>query len=65
MEQPAREDAHLFVLRIWREPLEGERYEWRGRLKSVPDGQIYYFRTWPALIEEILQSLPVSQPEPD
>ena len=50
--------SELFTLRIWRQvPDEGE-VEWRGRIQHVLGGEVYYFRGWPMLIEQLLKLLP-------
>ena len=43
----------LFTLRIWAEPQEGDRVEWRGKLQPLPEGEAHYFRGWPALIQRL------------
>lgn len=34
----------LFTLRLWREMLDDDRFEWRGRVEFVETGEIHYFR---------------------
>ncbi len=53
-----QKETHLFILRIWREMLDGGQAEWRGRVQLVPGGELLYFRTWDALVEHIVDALP-------
>ena len=46
--------TNLFVLRLWQEPLDEQRSEWRGEIKNVSSGEVRYFRTW----EEIASLVP-------
>lgn len=48
---------HLFVVRVWREVLDGGRSEWRGRVQHIGSGEVRYFRTWRALIQFIVAML--------
>jgi len=43
----------FFTLRIWAEPQEGSKVEWRGRLQPLPDGEARYFRGWAGLVERL------------
>lgn len=45
--------SYLFTLRIWPEALGDGHTEWRGQLKYLPTGEIYYFREWSQLQELI------------
>jgi hypothetical protein len=38
--------AHLFTVRLWREDLGGDRWEWRGKVQHVLSGEAFYFREW-------------------
>lgn len=40
----------LFTLRVWADPQNGNRVEWRGKLQALPDGEAYFFRGWSELI---------------
>ncbi len=44
----------LFVLRLWQEPLDEQRSEWRGEIKNISSGEVRYFRRW----EEIATLVP-------
>jgi hypothetical protein len=57
--------SHLFTIRVWQETADptSVEFEWRGRLHHVLSGQICYFRSWDALISEILSILGDSDPE--
>jgi hypothetical protein len=55
----------LFILRLWREVLNGGRAEWRGEVRYVASGEVRYFRKWSALIQFIVAMLPnVKRNEP-
>ena len=43
----------LFTLRIWSESLDRAQVEWRGKLQALPDGEAYFFRGWPELIDRL------------
>lgn len=47
----------MFTLRIWQESVEKGEQEWRGRLQRLPDGDVQYFRGWPALIAQLEREL--------
>jgi hypothetical protein len=53
----SREPDHLFIVRLWREVLDGGRGEWRGRIQHTGSGEVRYFRTWRALIKFIVTTL--------
>ncbi len=36
----------LFTLRLWQEPLDDTRSEWRGEIKNLSTDEVRYFRTW-------------------
>jgi hypothetical protein len=40
------DQTHLFTVRIWREALDEQKREIRGRVKHVPTGRWRHFRTW-------------------
>jgi hypothetical protein len=40
------DQTHLFTVRIWREALDDDTREIRGRVKHVPTGRWRHFRTW-------------------
>lgn len=42
--------AHRFLLRLWQEPLEADKLEWRGRVQEIASGESAFFRDWPGLI---------------
>jgi hypothetical protein len=44
----------IFILRLWREPINDEQNEWRGELKNLTTGEVRYIRLW----EEIGQFIP-------
>lgn len=35
---------HLFTMRLWKEALDGDRFEWRGRIEFIETGEVRYFR---------------------
>jgi hypothetical protein len=50
--------TRAFILRLWQEETGTDRYEWRGRLQSIADGEVRYFRTWATLVELLEVLLP-------
>jgi len=56
--QHSHTTSHLFTLRLWLEPLDDERSEWRGELKYTATGEIHYFRRWDQLKETLRLCLP-------
>ena len=53
----------LFILRLWREVLDGGRSEWRGRVQHVGSGEVRYFRAWRILIQFIVAMLGLPEDE--
>ena len=48
----------LFTLRLWQEPLDESRTEWRGEIKNLASGEARYFRRWdeiPILISRMVE----------
>ena len=41
--------SHLFMVRLWLEPLGGGQTEWRGKVQHVPSGEAQYVRDWATL----------------
>ena len=69
---PATQLPRLFTLRLWpaASPDDPTALEWRGKVQSLPDGEAYYFRDWPAMIRYLdmmlgAQSKPSTDPEMD
>ncbi len=46
--------AVILTLRLWYEPLDDNRSEWRGEVKQLASGEVRYFRRW----EEIALLVP-------
>lgn len=42
--------SYLFTVRMWLEDLGDGQAEWRGKAESIANGEICYFREWPALL---------------
>ena len=57
--------SHLFTLRLWPEELDHARSEWRGQLRLVASGEVWYFRDWQALLVRLQAVLPGPTAEPD
>jgi hypothetical protein len=59
--QPTR----LFTLRLWQavQADDPSVLEWRGKVQALPEGEAYYFRRWPGLIERLEALLASSQVE--
>jgi hypothetical protein len=49
--------SQLFTVRLWKEDLDEEHNEWRGKLQHVSSGEAYYFKAWEEMIELILRLL--------
>jgi hypothetical protein len=49
--------SHLFRLRLWKEELEDDLAEWRGKLEHVTGEEAYYFRTWEGLVKILTEAL--------
>jgi hypothetical protein len=49
--------SQLFTVRLWKEDLDKEHSEWRGKLQHVSSGEAYYFKAWEEMIELILRLL--------
>lgn len=47
--------SFVFTVRVWREALSSQQFEWRGQVEFLSTGEQVFFRTWQGLIE-ILQS---------
>ena len=47
--------SQLFTIRLWREEMGQGQVEWRGKLQRVLNGEAFYFRSWPELIERLEQ----------
>ena len=45
---------HLFLVRLWRERLDQERFEWRGQVKNTSTGEVRYFRNAASLYDALL-----------
>ena len=48
---------HLFTLRVWREQIDQNAYEWRGEVKNTLTGEIRYFRNAASLYDSLLALL--------
>ncbi|MEO8286989.1 MAG: hypothetical protein ABI670_11195 [Chloroflexota bacterium] len=49
-DQP-QDDSYPFLLRIWKEEVEGGGSAWAGRLQHIVKGNAHLFRTWAGLID--------------
>jgi hypothetical protein len=51
----ANQKTRLFTVRLWQAALDDgpAKLEWRGKVQSLPDGEVYYFRDWPGLIRRL------------
>lgn len=53
MMSEADRKTHLFSLRVWAEPVENNKQEWRGKLQALPQGEAHYFRGWADLLQRL------------
>jgi hypothetical protein len=59
MDHPrGRRNSHLFTVRVWAEQLGEGQAEWRGKIQSIPGGEVHYFRDWTTLVTLLLEMLP-------
>jgi hypothetical protein len=49
------EKTRLFTLRLWQavQANDPDAPEWRGKVQSLPDGEVCYFRDWPGLVRHL------------
>jgi hypothetical protein len=62
-------ETRLFTLRMWQEAVDGDQaaFEWRGKVRALPEGEAYYFRDWSGLIahlEGMLNAGRTAEPDP-
>ena len=50
--------TQIFTLRLWQEELNGDHWEWRGRIQNAISGEIAYFREWANLVDLLQMMLP-------
>lgn len=57
----ATHQPRLFTLRLWQAaaPDDPAALEWRGKVQSLPDGEAYYFRNWPGMLQYLEMMLGV------
>lgn len=49
-------ESELFTLRLW--PMPGvDGVAWRGKIQHVLTGEVYYFRSWEILVEQLQKLL--------
>lgn len=56
-----RPRSHLFTVRVWEEEIRADQSEWRGKIQLFPNGEVRYFRDWPALVPLLIQLLVEAQ----
>lgn len=44
-------DSRLLVLRVWREAIGPNQFEWRAQVRDGPSGEVRYIRSWPDLVK--------------
>ena len=49
--------THLFLLRLWVEPLADDQCEVRMQVKHLLGGETRYFRAWPDVVAFLLAKL--------
>jgi hypothetical protein len=49
----ASRQSRLFTLRMWQDETGDGQLEWRGKVQALPEGEVYYFRSWAGLIEHL------------
>jgi hypothetical protein len=63
MQPEERPRTHLFLVRLWVEPLVDNQGEVRMQVRHVLSGETRYFRTWSDLVAFLLTRLPASDEE--
>jgi hypothetical protein len=48
--------SHLFAVRVWREDLGDDCFEWRGQVRHMLSGETHYFRDWQSLTAFFVES---------
>jgi hypothetical protein len=48
----------LFTMKLWREALDENRVEWRGKIQHIGSGEAQYFRDLSAVMDFIHKNLP-------
>jgi hypothetical protein len=56
---------HLFLLRLWRERLGQDRFEWRGAVKNTSTGEVRYFRNGITLFDALCVMVDDAKPSPE
>jgi hypothetical protein len=49
--------SHLFTVRVWREELDDDQVEWRGKVQHALSREARYFREWAELIAFVRQQV--------
>jgi len=59
------QSTRLFTLRLWQavQADDPSALEWRGKVQALPEGEAFYFRGWPGLIDRLEALLASSQIE--
>ena len=52
-DEPRPSRSHLFTVRVWREDMGDDQWEWRGKVQQVGSGEAFYFREWQGLIARL------------
>ena len=55
--------THLFMVRVWLEPLGDDQTEWRGKVSHVLSGELHYFRAWCELMDHMLNMIEAQSPD--
>jgi hypothetical protein len=53
----------LFVMHLWRESLDQQQTEWRGRITRIETGEVRFFHNSATLYRVLLLMLPDAQEE--
>ena len=52
-ESPYSSSDDFFTVRIWAEDQGDEGVIWRGTIKHISTGEVFYFQGWQDLVEKI------------
>lgn len=47
----------IFTMRLWQEPLDAEKKEWRGEVKNLSTNEVRYFRQWDEIASLVVKML--------
>lgn len=52
-------EKELFIVKVWREVVNIDQTEWRGKIQHVKSGQVRYFRDLSTMLAFLVDILPL------